>query len=299
MKSIYIVLVNYKNFEDTIECVKSLRTINNYDKYKVIIVDNASNNNSVIKIKNSLKECLLIESKYNIGFAGGNNLGIKYALKHSADFVLLLNNDTVVERDFLDRLLEVYEKNDNVGIVGGKIYYYYDRNRIWYAGGKINKFIAKTKHIGLNKIDKGQYDCISKTEYVTGCMMLVSRTAIERCGFMDEKFFLYYEETDWNIRIKDAGFKIMYTPLAKIYHKVSATTGKSNLVMSYYYDRNRYYFVTKNFNCIYKLSITIYIVLRLYFKLLKALMLKDTKSKKMVIKTMYSIRNKIMGEIQI
>ncbi|AAK81009.1 hypothetical protein BJV85_000828 [Clostridium acetobutylicum] len=299
MKSIYIILVNYNNFQDTIECVKSLRKIKNYHNYKVIIVDNDSKNDSVSKIKSFLQDCLLIESKKNLGFAGGNNLGIKYAMKHNADYVLLLNNDTVVENDFLDKLLEVHENYGNVGIVGGKIYYYYDKNRIWYAGGKINKFTGKTKHIGVNEIDEGQYNNISITGYVTGCMMLISKGAIEKCGVMDEKYFLYYEETDWNVRIKNAGFKIMYTPLSKIYHKVSSTTGKSDLIMSYYYDRNRYYFVFKNFNWVCKLSVTLYILVRLYAKLFKAIAINDVKRKHLIEYTIISIKNNIMGEIRV
>lgn len=294
MPLIYIILVNYNGYKDTIECVYSLKKIN-YSNYKIIIVDNASSDNSVEILKKKLNNCKIIESKKNLGFAGGNNLGIKYALDNQADYVLLLNNDTLVEYDFLDNLVKCAKSDKNIGIVGGKIYYYYNPRLIWYAGGKLNSYTGRTKHIGVDEIDNGQYDVIAKTQYVTGCMMLVSRRAIELAGLMDEKYFLYYEETDWNIKIRSKGFKIVYTPYAKIYHKVSSSTKQINNMVGYYYDRNRNYFIIKNFRLLNKIFIYFYIRVRLFFKFIKAIIERDKEKKKIIKYTFYSIKNNIMG----
>lgn len=298
MPLIYIILVNYNGYIDTIDCVESLRKIK-YLNYKILIIDNASTNDSLNYIKQSLADCIIIESKQNLGFAGGNNIGIKYALENGADYVLLLNNDTIVENDFLDKLVEVAQKDNNIGVVGGKIYYHSNPKKIWYSGGKINKFTGSTKHLGVDETDKGQYDNLTYTEYVTGCMMLVSRKAIEKAGMMDEKYFLYYEETDWNIKIKNAGFKIIYTPYSKIYHKVSSSTQKLNESMGYYYDRNRYYFVMNNFKLKSKLCMYCYFRIILLLKYFKAILQNKEKKKQIIRYTFYSIKNNIMGELKL
>lgn len=295
MPLVYIILVNYNGYEDTIECVKSLEKVT-YRSYKIIIVDNDSNDDSIDNFNRKLDDCIIISSKENLGFAGGNNLGIKYALSNNADYILLLNNDTIVESEFLNNLVKLVEDDQSIGIVGGKIYYYDNPTIIWYAGGKLNSYTGKTKHIGINEMDRGQYDSIYETDYVTGCMMLVSRQAIEKAGLMDENYFLYYEETDWNIRIKNNGFKIMYTPYARIYHKISASTKKINDVVGYYYDRNGNYFIHKNFKLINKIFMYCYIRTRLFLKLSIAIIKKKGKKKKIIKYTFYSIKNGIMGK---
>lgn len=298
MLCVYIIIVNYNNYKDTIECVDSVNEIL-YPNYKVVVVDNGSTDNSVFYLKKYLNNCIVIENKKNLGFAGGNNIGIKYALKNNADYVLLLNNDTVVEKNFLDELIKVSVSDKSIGIVGGKIYYYFEPNRIWYAGGKINKFTGLTRHIGVGDIDREIYNSVCDTQYVTGCMMLVRREAIEKAGLMDEKYFLYYEETDWNVRIKKSGYRVVYAPCSVIYHKISATTKKINYNVGCYFDRNRYYFVIKNFGYLNRLFIYFYIRIILVLKFIKAVIKGNSKKKNAVKFTHTSIKNHVMGEIKL
>lgn len=224
MNLIYIILVNYNGYRDTIECVKSIERIK-HNNYKIVIVDNASTNNSVEYIKNSLKECILIESKQNLGFAGGNNIGIKYAINNGAEYVLLLNNDTLVETDFLDNMIASFENKENVGVVGCKIMYYPEKNIIWYGSGKIDWFKFIGIHLGIKKIDKGQCDIEKEIDFMTGCCMLIKRDVFEKVGLLPEEYFMYFEDVDFCIKVKDAGFKIWYNPKAVVYHKVGLSSG--------------------------------------------------------------------------
>lgn len=298
MPLVYIILVNYNNYQDTIECVCSLQKIK-YSNYKIVIVDNNSKDGSIEVLRDNFKKCIIIDTNSNLGFAGGNNLAIRYALENNADYVLLLNNDTVVEKSFLEKLVEVGERYEDVGIVGGKIYYFSEPHKIWYAGGKISKLIGKTKHIDVNEIDLNENNKIFETDYVTGCMMLVSRKAIEKVGMMDENYFLYYEETDWNVRIKNKGFRIMYTPYSIIYHKISSSTKKISYILGGYYDRNQYYFIMKNFNFVNKVCMYCYMRIKLILKLFKAIIKGNTKKVRVIKYTYYCIKNNIMGEMKV
>lgn len=291
---VYIILVNYKGLEDTIECLKSLDSIT-YTNYRTIVVDNASNDNSCEELR-KYTNIELIELKENLGFAGGNNVGIKVAMDNKADYVLLLNNDTVVEKDFLDHLVDVAEADSTVGAVGGKIYYFDDKKLIWYAGAKINTFTSRTQHLGAEEHDNGQYNELCETGYITGCMMLVKAEVVEKVGVMDESYFLYYEETDWNVRINQAGYKLMYQPKSVIYHKVSSSTKKINYVMNYYYDRNSYYFINKNYGAANKAFMYLYKRTYLLAKYAQATLQKNEEKKEMVVKAYKSILSKEMGK---
>lgn len=294
MPLVYIILLNYNGYKYTVECIESLEKVT-YNNYKVVIVDNNSTDGSQELIRKNLPEYTFIETGKNLGFAGGNNIGIEYALTNGAEYVLLLNNDTIVEPDFINCLVETAEKNTEVGVVGGKIYYYDDK-KLWYAGARINSFTGKTQHIGDREDDIGQYDRICETGYITGCLMLISRKVIEEVGLMDDKYFLYYEETDWNVRIKKAGYKIIYNPNSKIYHKVSATTKGINNVMKYYYDRNVYYFIRKNFNLSNRIFMYAYMRCKLALKLVKAMLKRDKKKVSMILRTYKDISSGTMGE---
>lgn len=292
---VYIILVNYNGLEDTIDCLRSLNNIN-YDNYKIVIVDNNSNGNDAeILSKESGFELFALEE--NIGFAGGNNIGIEFAMKNNADYVLLLNNDTIVEEDFLCKLVETAEKDNRVGAVGGKIFYFDDKEKLWYAGAKINKFNGKTYHEGVNKNDSKKYSIEKETEYITGCMMLVSKEAIEKVGMMDDSYFLYYEETDWNVKIKQAGYKLMYNPSSVIYHKISQSTKELNYIMVCYYDRNSYHFIMNNFGIINRMYMFLYKRINLFCKYVYYIIRGNEEKKNLVSLTYKMIRNGIMGKI--
>lgn len=227
-----IILVNYNGDKDTLDCVSSLEKII-YKNYEIIVVDNASDNQG--ELENKLPTgVVLIKSKKNLGFSGGNNLGIKYAMQHGSSYVLLLNNDTVVENDFLDRLVEVAEKNENVGIVTGKILFYSDPNRVWFGGGEANIEKAMVHHLEAGQIDKNSHE-VRDITFVTGCLMLISKETILKVGMLDDSYFMYSEDVDYCCRIAKENLRMLYAPKSVIYHKVSVSTGGKNSPFSQYY----------------------------------------------------------------
>lgn len=255
-----VILVNYNGWKDTLECLASVMK-NDYPHYRVYICDNGSRDGSFGRLKKWVKDhgpadngkVILIRSGKNMGFAGGNNLAIRKAMKDGADHVLLLNNDTIVEGDFITRLVDAWEKEPRAGALGGKIYYYGKRKRIWAAGGGfVNRFTGVSRHFGLDQTDNPGNSRERNLDYLTGCLMLVTREAIRKTGLMDEKYFLYYEESDWQFRMRKQGFRILYVPDSRIYHKVSASSGRDNPVMKYYFVRNRIYFIRKNFGFFFR-----------------------------------------------
>jgi len=190
---------------------------------------------------------ILIENDKNYGFAEGNNIGMRYALKTlDADYILLLNNDTVVHKDFLQEMVNVGETNENIGIIGPKICYYDKPEIIWCIGGKIDWKFARGMHVGTNEVDNGQYNEMKDFDYVSGSAFLIKKEVIDKIGLMDEKFFLYFEESDLALRAFKEGYKSVYAPEAKIWHKVSKSGGGiSKPIGLYYITRNRWLFMKK------------------------------------------------------
>lgn len=258
MKNVAIVIVNYNGEEDTIECLNSINQLVMDDfKLLVIIVDNGSLNE--LEIPHSefkIGELIIIRNQKNSGFAGGNNIGIKYALKQNADFILLLNNDTIIDKNLIKELLKIFESKEKIGIVAPKIYFakgfefHKDRYKkeelgkiIWYAGGKMDFQNIIGYHRGVDKIDKGQYDKIEETDFASGCCMLIRKEVFEKIGLLDERYFLYYEDNDFSQRVKKGGYKIMYTQKAIIWHKNAGSAGGSgSSLQDYYITRNRLLF---------------------------------------------------------
>jgi len=243
-----IVIVNWNGWEDTIECLESIYKID-YPDYEVIIVDNHSQDDSVKRIKESSegKAFTIIENEENYGFAEGNNIGIRYALKYlNPKYILLLNNDTVVDEDFLKELVDAGENKAYIGILGPKIYHYDRPNIIWSAGCKISWKFARGIQIGTGELDKGQYNDQKEVEYVSGSAFLIKTDVIDEIGLMDKNYFLYFEESDWTLRANQAGYKSLYVPSAKIWHKVSRSGGGiSKPAGLYYITRNRWIFMKK------------------------------------------------------
>lgn len=236
-KKVYIIILNWNGKNDTLECLKSLEKIN-YGNYKIIAVDNGSSDGSVFEIKEKHPQTIIIENKKNLGFAGGNNIGIKYAINDEVDYVLLINNDTTVEENFLNELVNVGESDKKTGILGPKICYYDEPKIIWSAGGNVNWLKNKGVHIGLNEVDRGQYNKTKEADYLTGCCLLIKREVIEKIGVLSEDYFLYYEDTDFCLRAKNAGYKCVFVSGSKIYHKVSRSTKPGSSSYIYYHTRN-------------------------------------------------------------
>lgn len=261
MKIVWIILVNYNSDENIGLCLSSIKNLRR-DTYslEVVIVDNKSKENSLLFLKKFIKSEIpyakLIESKKNMGFSGGNNIGINYAVKNNADYVILLNPDTKVDKNLVEELLSEMEKDNQVGIVVPKIYFEkgfefhkekYTKDQlgkvIWYAGGKIDWDNVIGFHRGVDEVDKEQYDTILETELATGCCMLVKTEIFKKVGLLDERYFLYYEDADFSMRVKKSGYRIQFVPKAVLWHKNAGSTGGSGSdLQDYFITRNRMLF---------------------------------------------------------
>lgn len=246
-----IILVNYNGYKDTIECIKSLNFID-YDNYNIIVVDNMSSDGSQEYIRefiNSVckKNIFFLENKDNIGFSGANNVGIKFALDNDSDYLCLLNNDTVVEYNFLTELVNEMEKDKKIGISAGKILYYDNKDYIWSAGGYIDNKKSLGCHFGKDQVDNNLYNIKKDVTFLTGCLQLIKKDVIKEVGLYDNDYFLYMEDVDFCARVLKKGYKLRYIPNSIIYHKVSSSTGgDESPLFLYYITRNRLLYNKKN-----------------------------------------------------
>ncbi len=232
---VMIVVLNYNGSKDTTECVQSLLRLN-YSNYKVLIVDNGSTDESIKILKSAFPEITLIETGRNLGFAGGSNTGIRRALADGAEYILLLNNDTVVDPEFVGRLVEASQRDEKAGIFCSKVYFFDKPDVIWYAGGTFHPWLGWGRHRGCGLRDEGQFDRLEETARVCGCSMMATKKFCERVGLLDEDFFCYGEDVDWGMRAKREGFKVFYVPGSKVWHKVSKSVGGVGNAISVYYN---------------------------------------------------------------
>lgn len=238
-----IITVNYNQADVTCAMLESLKR-SAYQNIEVIVVDNASKENPTAKINAVYHAAQIILSKENLGFAGGNNLGIQAA---KGAYLFFVNNDTELTPDLIQNLLEPFSRIQQLGVACPKIYYYDHPEMIQYAGyTPINPFTARNSTIGQFETDKGQHNTEKPTPYAHGAAMLLSRKALEKAGMMPDFYFLYYEELDWCEQIRKAGFEIYYVPKATIYHKESVSVGKMSPLKIYYITRNRILFMRRN-----------------------------------------------------
>jgi GT2 family glycosyltransferase len=219
---IIILTFNCKN--DTLECLASLRKIN-YPQYRVTVVDNGSKNGSQEAIIQKFPEVNYLFNPKNLRFAGGNNVALRNTLKEGFDYALLLNNDTIVDPNFLSEMVKGAETDPAIGLVGPKIYYYEHPKVIWFAGGKADIRFAYMRHIGIGQTDGELYSHPREVNFLNGACVLVKCEVMRKIGFLDESFFLYNEDFDFCLRAIKAGYKLYYQPQAIIWHKVSRTTG--------------------------------------------------------------------------
>lgn len=237
---VYTIILNFKIKEFTIGCIKSVQK-SNYPT-EIIVVDNGSDDGIAEDIK-KLKGVDFIQTGKNLGYSGGNNMGIKKALQKGADYIFILNPDTTVDKNCIKDLVDGLEKN-GADIVGPKIYFS-NSKKIWYAGGIFDKENVIGKHRGVDEEDHGQYDHDMETDFVSGAAIMVKREVFKKIGLLDEKYFLYYEDSDFCERAKRAGFKVMYTPSAMVYHANAASAGLGSHLQDYYISRNRLLFASK------------------------------------------------------
>ena len=239
-----IITINYNGLKDTCELLGTLPLEDN--SLEVIVVDNASKENEASIIEQRYPMVKVIRSPQNLGFAGGNNLGIKAA---HGRYMFFLNNDTVLRHQTSDirPLINRLESSDKIGAVCPKIRFSWEHHPIQYAGYTPLSPITMRNHaIGFGEDDHGQYDTPHPTPYAHGAAMMVKREVIDKAGFMPECYFLYYEELDWSMMIRRAGYDIWYEPACTIYHKESQTTGQASALRTYYVTRNRLLFVRRN-----------------------------------------------------
>lgn len=237
MKKVVVVILNYQVKDLTIACVQSVKK-STYKNIDVVVV-----NNSIEEFSKEISDVIFIQNKENLGYTGGNNIGIKKALSLGADYIFILNPDTVIKIDTIEKLVLGLEKVE-AGIVGSKIYFS-DSRKIWYAGGVFNKLNVLGSHIGVNEEDHNQYDQEIETDYVTGAAMLVKTEVFESIGLFDERYFLYYEDSDFCFRAKRAGFNVMYIPQAEVFHANAKSTGLGSPLQDYFITRNRMIFAKK------------------------------------------------------
>jgi GT2 family glycosyltransferase len=232
-----IVLLNLNGYGDSRDCLQSLEQLD-YENFEVIMVDNGSSDDSATRLAEEFPDVKLLRSQQNLGFTGGNNLGIKEALRHDAAYVLLLNNDTVVDPEFLSLLVEVGETDSTIGIVGPKIYYASDPKRIWYAGGRIK--YGACHHVGIDALDDGDKYCQAEdTGFISGCALLVKSIVLRDVGLLDNKLFVYHEDTDFCMRARKGGYRCVFVPAALIWHKISRTCGHESAFTLYLSTRNQ------------------------------------------------------------
>lgn len=303
---VYIIILNYNNFKDTLDCLESVKGIS-YPNYKVVVIDNASENDSVKwiqdwLIKQGVEHQVLYEDKFdkikdadftlivknkNTGYAGGNNTGIKFAIEKGANCVWILNNDTTVHPSALTELIKVMERYPMAGVVGSKIYFSDKPERIWFSSGHYYYTTDKKDDI-TDSIEK-------EIRVISGCSFLIKRDLIEDIGLLWEGYFLYFEEDDYCMRAKRKGWKIYFCPLSKVYHKISGSVKEDPQVFLYYKVRNYMIYTLRNeieplplsfmftikeylFPCMVRLKFDyIRYLLRAYRDFLKIYMAKDYK----------------------
>jgi GT2 family glycosyltransferase len=292
---VYIVVLNWNNWRDTIECLESVYQ-SSYPNFQVICIDNYSTDESIEKIEDwasaklavksdfvafdtsrrpiqvviydrETAECggdprkeaiigpinhergrlILIKSGGNLGYAGGNNVGIRYVLERGdGAYVWILNNDTVVERNALDEMVETVKCDRSIGMAGSKIFYYKKPNILQTAGGcRLRPWSGNAVPIGHDREDNGQWDKPGEVDYISGASLLVKTEVIERIGLMDERFFLYWEDVDWGLRARRKKYRLLYCPESRVWHKDGGTSGGMNPVTDYYWTRNGLFFTRK------------------------------------------------------
>lgn len=240
-----VLLVNYNRADDTIACVESLRQSTFHD-FEIIIVDNASHDGSADILAARCPDVTLLRNGVNVGFAEGNNTGIRLALERERKYILLLNNDTVVDPRALEMLIGTMESHPYPGVAGGKIYYYNRNNVLWFAGGYFNPDSALGGHYGIAEVDAGQFNAATTSDFITGCCLLFRREVCDAIGLLDGSYFAYLEDADFCVRARRAGFPVMYQPAAVIYHKVSTTSSWDSPLYLYFNLRNKILFLRKN-----------------------------------------------------
>ncbi|HEX8066679.1 MAG TPA: glycosyltransferase family 2 protein [Thermoleophilaceae bacterium] len=231
-----VVVLSWNRCDDTLACLDSLRRVR-WDRLSPILVDNGSTDGTLEAVGSRFPEVELIRSEENLGFAEGNNVGLRAALAAGADYVLILNNDTVADERLVEELVAEARRRPDAAALCPMIYYVDPPDRIWYAGARFDpRAIHNGRHTGYGERDRGQYGAVREIGRATGAAMLVSREAIERVGYLDGRLFLQVEDVEWSLRMRAAGYRILFVPAGKVWHHVSVASGGERATATAYYE---------------------------------------------------------------
>lgn len=238
------VILNTNRRDDTCALLASLEKMT-YQNHRVIVLDNASTDGSVPAIRSAYPTVQIIALEKNLGYAGNNNVGIKAALAQHAEWVFVLNEDTILAPDCLTQLIRVGQDNAQTGIVGPMVYHHNEPDIIQSAGGKMGRD-WRAWHVAQNEFDQGLFSLAREVDWISGCAILVRRELIEQVGMLDERFFYYWEETEWCLRARKSGWRIMHVPQAKLWHKGVQRDYHPSPSVTYYATRNRFLVLAKH-----------------------------------------------------
>jgi len=243
---VWAMTLNWNRKEETIQCVDSLQALN-YANFEILVIDNGSDDGSAAAVRERFPDVAVLENGRNLGYAEGFNAGMQYASERGADYFLIMNNDAVIDPDALTALVDVAETDSQIGFVSGKVYFHNDPNRLQTVGRTLDPVFIVFGLLGNGELDEGQYDETRDCDFVDDVFLLVRRSVYDLTGGYDPIFFLMYEETDWCARVRRAGYRIVYTPDAKLWHQGCRdnTTGIST-THQYYLARNQIPFVYRN-----------------------------------------------------
>lgn len=287
MNGIFVILVNYNGINDTLDCINSILATQ-LEGVSIVVVDNASDKDETIEIKNKYPNVITIRSTVNGGFSAGNNIGIKYALEHGATYIMLLNNDTIIAPDMISLLLTYC--NDKT-ITVPKMLYYSEKEKVWYGGGEINRWTGTAVHCDLNRkeVPQSRRFCT----FATGCCMMIKADIFTTIGLLNENYFMYSEDVDFCIRLLNYGIRIEYIPQAKLWHKVGASSGGEMSPFSTYYGtRNRLNLIRENRSFFHKTAYWYCLITR-YIRMIQA---KDKMVKRAFLKAIDDHRKGLWGQ---
>ncbi|HIE56928.1 MAG TPA: glycosyltransferase family 2 protein [Anaerolineales bacterium] len=238
------IILNTNRREDTLECLRALAA-QTYPNQRAIVLDNHSTDGSVEAIRAEFPQVEIIPIRENQGYAGNNNFGIQAALEQNADWIFVLNEDTVMAEDCVEQLIRIGESDPKIGILGPMVYHHDEPEIIQSAGGIITKHWGGT-HLAKNEPDTGQYSKPHRVDWISGCAILLRREAIQQAGMLDPRFFYYWEETEWCLRIGKAGWKVIHVPAAKLWHKGVQRNYQPKPSLFYYDTRNHLLMLSKH-----------------------------------------------------
>jgi GT2 family glycosyltransferase len=281
-----IITVNYNGLEDTRQLLDSLIQVIHSVSYEIIIVDNGSRVDEAAQLQAEFPSVIAIRSDKNLGFAGGNNLGIQVA---NGRYLFFINNDTFIREDHLDSLLEQFQTDASVAGISPKILFSEPPHRIQFAGyTDLTKITLRNRIVGINELDDGRWDNPAQTPFLHGCAMILKRSAIDAVGFMPEIYFLYYEELDWCKSFTRSGYRLLYVPTVVVYHKGSKSTGQDSPLKTYYMTRNRMLFAQRNTSGVQKyIAFTYLLFVVLPANLLKFITKGNVKAVKAIINGLF------------